>query len=82
MRKIEPGKHQAGNGAVQEEVVPFNRSPDRASEDRAAKLPPMLCLVDRTGLVSGGHLVSLRRSRNWPPAETRFAGFAVLQYVS
>ena len=58
-RKIKPRKHQSGDGAVQEEVVPFNRRPDRASQNCAAELPPMLCLVDNAGTVTSGHLASL-----------------------
>ena len=59
-REIEPGKHQAGDGAVQEKIVPFNGRPDSGSQYRAAKLPPTLCLVNRTDLVIGCHPVSLR----------------------
>src|ERR1700722_8370000 len=65
-RKIKPGKHQAGYGAVQEEVVPLDRRSDRASQNRTAQLPPLLCFVDGAGLVTGSHLVSVGGNRPCP----------------
>jgi len=62
-RKVEVGKYQAGDGAVEKEVVPFDRGPNRASQDRAAELAPMLCLIDSANFAAGGHLVSLRQHR-------------------
>ncbi len=62
-RKIEPRKHQAGDGAVQKEVVPFNRRADGGSQNCAAELSPMFCVVNGAGNGNGGHLVSLSRNQ-------------------
>ena len=64
VRKIEPRKHQAGDSAVQKEVVPFNRRADGGSQNCAAELTPMLCVVNSAGNGNGGHLVSLSRNRH------------------
>src|SRR4051812_3805960 len=58
-RKKDAGKYQTGDGAVEEEVVPFNRRPDCGSQHRAAQLPPMLRVADTARLVTDGHVASL-----------------------
>ncbi len=60
-REVQPCKHQARNGAVQEEVVPLDRRTDRAGQHRAAKLSPVLRIADRIGVLTCGHAASLRR---------------------
>src|SRR3954466_249399 len=62
-QRISPGeihlcKHEAGDGAVQEEVVPLDRRSDRARQHRAAKLTAMLGFI-HDGLLAGGHWASL-----------------------
>jgi hypothetical protein len=70
LRKEELGEDEAGNGAVKEEVVPLDRGADRAGDDGAGELGPVLGLGQRAG--SGGDggrhgacLLIVRRSSSW-----------------
>src|SRR5256714_15307640 len=42
MREKQLGEHQAGDGAIQEEIVPLDRGPDSGRDNGAAKLDLML----------------------------------------
>jgi hypothetical protein len=52
LREEEFGEDEAGDGAVEEEIVPLDRGADRAGDDGAGELGPVLGLGERAG--SGG----------------------------
>ena len=63
VREEQLGEDEAGDGAVEEEVVPFDRGPDRGGDDGAAKLNLMLGWGEGSGLdIEGCHELVLRNS--------------------
>ena len=54
-RKIELGEDQPGHRAVDEEIVPLDRRADRAGDHRAAQLPAVLDLGQRSSVHHSGH---------------------------
>ena len=63
VREEQLGEDEAGDGAVEEEVVPFDRGPDGGGDDGAAKLNLMLGWGEGSGLdIEGCHELVLRNS--------------------
>jgi hypothetical protein len=69
--EIELREDEPGNRAVDEEIVPFDRGADRAGDHRAAQLPPVLELRQRSRRDDGRHA----------PFLPRFSGGAVAAFV-
>ena len=53
MREEQLGEHEAGDGAVEEKVVPLDRGPDGGGDDGAAKLDLMFGRGEGGALGSG-----------------------------
>jgi hypothetical protein len=64
--KIQLRENQAGDRTVEEEVIPFDRSTNRAGDDSAAQLAPSV-------LIGEGHRPGLRGSHLRPPNEGRYS---------
>src|SRR6185437_12029621 len=69
VREEQLGEHQAGDDAVEEEIVPLDRGADRAGDHRAAELGAMLSLREYRQAAHRRSQVYHRRPsacRSWP----------------